>query len=103
MDEVMAVEFARLARMIGDRARQAGWLVPDFRSPPGVAGALRTLRRRSGGGVVIAVRVRGRPSSAVTGDMIEGVLAANNFHGAQAAAARSALWALCGVELSVAA
>jgi hypothetical protein len=37
----------------------------------------RTIRHRADGGVVVAVRVRGRSMAAVVADLVEGVLVAN--------------------------
>ena len=58
----------------------------------GLAGAERTLRRRVDGGVTIAVVLRGRPFVAVVGDMIEGIVVANQLDGTAATRARTALW-----------
>jgi hypothetical protein len=53
-----------------------GLAVPGFRSPPRLAGAVRTIR--SGGGApIIAVVLRGRPFADVAADVVEGVLVAN--------------------------
>ncbi len=43
---------------------------------------------------MVAVRLRGRPWTAVVSDMIEGVVAANRLVGAEADGIRRALW-LC--------
>jgi len=40
----------------------------------------------------VAVRLRGRPWAAVLADMVEGVVAANDLHAAEADRARAALW-----------
>ena len=40
----------------------------------------------------MAVRLKGRPWSAVVSDMIEGVVVANGLTGAKADRARTALW-----------
>jgi len=74
-----------------------GLHVPGFRSPPRLAGASRTIRRRPGGGVV-AVRVQGRPWVAVLADMVEGVVVANRLQGPAADRAREALWMAAGDE-----
>jgi len=50
------------------------------------------LRRRGDGAVMVAVRVRGRPWSAVISDMVEGVVVANRLSGSEADATRRALW-----------
>jgi hypothetical protein len=90
--EATSFRFASAARSLGQAARQRGLVVPGFRSPPRVAGAERTLRRRHDGGATIAVRVRDRPWAAVLADMIEGVVVANQLTGADATRARTALW-----------
>jgi len=90
--EVGSVRFARAARAVAEVARAEGWATPGFRSPPRLAGVERTLRRRPDGGVVVAVRVRGRPWSAVVGDLIEGVVVANGLRGRDAQRCRDRLW-----------
>lgn len=50
---------------------------PSFSSPPALPGADRTLRRVPGGGVRVAVRLRGRSFAAIREDLVAGVLAAN--------------------------
>jgi hypothetical protein len=87
-----SLRFASAARTLGVVARQRGLVVPGFRSPPRLAGAERTLRRRRDGGSVVAILLRGRPWVAVLGDMIEGVIVANRLAGADATRARTALW-----------
>ncbi len=89
--QATSLRFAAAARSLGHAARLRSLVVPSFRSPPGVAGVQRTLRRRNGVPSV-AVQLRGRPWSAVVSDMIEGVVVANNLHGAKADRARAALW-----------
>ena len=79
MDSVSALDFARLARSLAEEARAAGWVVPAFRSPPGLAGATRTVRRQHGAGVVVAVRRAGRTREQVTADLIEGIIVANEW------------------------
>jgi hypothetical protein len=88
-----SVRFAGAARVLGDAVRRRGLQAPAYRSPPRVANADRTVRRRADGSVAIAVRVRGRPWSAVLADMIEGVVVTNRLEGPDADAARTALWA----------
>jgi hypothetical protein len=100
--EGTALRFAEAARTLGDAARPLGLTLPSFRSPPRLAGAHRTVRRRAGG-VTIAVRLRGRPWVAVLADMVEGVLVANGLTGAAAARARAALWAAVDEHHEVAA
>jgi hypothetical protein len=90
--EATSFRFASAARTLGQAARHRGLVVPGFRSPPRLAGAERTLRRRDDGGVTVAIRMRGRPWVAVLADMIEGVIVANRLAGADATRARTALW-----------
>lgn len=89
--EGTALRFAAVARTLTERARAEGLRAPTFRSPPGVAGAHRTVRHRRGGASV-AIRLRGRPWPAVVADMVEGVVVANRLTGAEAARVRSAMW-----------
>jgi hypothetical protein len=78
------VHFAAAARLLGAEARARRLVVPGFRSPPRLAGADRSLRRRADGSAVVAVRLRGRPVDAVVADMVDGLLAANRLVGADA-------------------
>src|SRR5262245_44010700 len=92
--------FAAAARRLGDAARAAGLAVPAFRSPPRVAGALRTIRRYPGG-TVVSVRLRDRTHEAVVADMVEGVVASNRLTGDAARRARTLLTdAVAGVGTS---
>ena len=100
--EGTALRFAELARTLGVAARAQGLTMPAFRSPPRVAGAHRTVRRRVGG-VTVAVRLRGRPWPAVVADMVEGVVVANDLAGTAAAPARAALWEAVGERGAMAA
>lgn len=86
------LRFATAARELADAARVQGWEAPGFRSPPRRVGADRTVRRHVTGGAVVSVRVRDRPWLAVLGDMIEGVVVANRFTGADADRCRTRLW-----------
>jgi hypothetical protein len=88
--EAGALLFSQAARRLGAATRAAGLTVPAFRSPPRVAGALRTIRRYPGGAVV-AVRIRGRSLAEVASDMVEGVLAVNRLDEAAAAPMRPLL------------
>jgi len=83
--------FANAARSLGQAARLRDLTVPGFRAPPGIDDVARTIRRR-GGVPTVAVRLRGRPWSAVLSDMIEGIVVANQLSGAAADRARAALW-----------
>ena len=68
--------FSALVRAVGEEARKLGLVVPGYRSPPRIAGAMRTIRSGNGG-PMIAVRLRGRPFADVAADVVEGVLVAN--------------------------
>ena len=85
-------EFAMAARVLASRAHRSGLVSPGFRSPPRVIGIDRSLRRINNG-VVVSVRLLGRPFVAVLGDMVEGVIVANRLVGRQAEIARTLLWA----------
>jgi hypothetical protein len=95
--EAGALLFARAARQLGAAARAAGLVVPAFRAPPRHAGAARTIRRYPGGATV-SVRLRGRPFADVAGDMVEGVIAANQLDGPAAARLRRLLTRAVGVS-----
>lgn len=90
MGGVPALRFATAARTLGDAAREAGLAVPAFRSPPRLRGARRTIRRYPGGAVV-SVRLRERRYGEVVGDMVDGVLAANQVGGDEAERLRAVL------------
>lgn len=92
MEAARSLRFAEAVRSIGTVARSPGWALPTFRSPPGVQGAQRTLRRRDDGSLVVAVNLHGRPWPAVLGDLIEGVVVANALAGPEADRCRSMLW-----------
>ena len=93
-----AIRFAAVARGLAGEARARGLAVPGFRSPPRPPGLTRTIRRRSDGQAVVAVRLRGRPFDAVAADIVEGVLAANRITGRRATVLRTRL--LAAVPLS---
>jgi hypothetical protein len=91
-----SLAFARSARALASEARRRGLTAPAFRSPPGLVGADRTLRRQPGGGAVVAVRRRGRRLHAVVADLVDGVVAANGLSGPAAERVRASLWqAVC--------
>jgi hypothetical protein len=73
-------------------ARAAGLVAPAFRTPPRRREVERTIRRMPGG-VIIAVRLRGRPFAEVVADMVEGVIVANELRGGAATRVRSMLLA----------
>jgi hypothetical protein len=87
-----ALHFAATARLLSAEARRLGLQAPGFRSPPRLVGADRSLRRRPGTAATIAVRLAGRPRSAVVADMVEGVVVANGLAGVEADRCRAALW-----------
>lgn len=88
-----SLRFAQAARALGDAARRRELTAPAFRSPPRLAEVDRTIRRRFDGTATVSVRLRDRPWSAVLGDLVEGVVVANNLSGPAAMHARAALWA----------
>lgn len=90
--EASSVRFADAARTIGRVVRARGLSMPLFRSPPRLDGVQRSVRRRASGVATVAVRLRGRPWSAVLGDMIEGVVVVNGLRGREADEVRDALW-----------
>ena len=97
------VQFAAAARLLADAARRCGVRPPSFRSPPGVVGLDRTVRRRRDVPIV-AVRLGGRPSAAVIADMIDGVVAANRLMAPDADRLRAELWrAVAGAWVDTAA
>ena len=89
--QATSLKFAAAARTLGQAARLRGLVVPCFRSPPGVEGVQRTIKRRRGV-PTIAVSLRGRPWPAVVSDMIEGIVVGNGLSGARADRIRAALW-----------
>ena len=91
MEQARSLRFAEAARQIAVTSRREGWAVPSFRSPPGVAGAQRTVRRRGDGSFVVAVALRNRSWPAVLADMVEGVVVANQLEGAAALRCRHQL------------
>lgn len=72
------LRFARAARAVADEAHRLGLRAPGFRSPPGLQGSDRTIRRAARGAVV-SVRLHDRPFEAVLADMVEGVVVANDL------------------------
>jgi hypothetical protein len=103
LERAPSLRFADAARRLSDAARARGLVAPTFRSPPSSSQVDRSVRRRPGG-VVVAVRVRGRPFAAVLADMIEGIVVANGLDARAASAARDHLWAaVADGERSVAA
>ncbi len=89
--DATTLQFASAARDLATAARLRDLVVPGFRSPPRIADAHRTIRRR-GPVPSVAVKLRGRPWPAVLADMIEGVVVANELTGIRADRVRAALW-----------
>lgn len=96
--EPTSVRFAHVVRALAATARAEGLRAPTFRCPPGVHGAVRTVRRRPDGTVGVAVAMQGRPWAAVLADLVEGVVVANELAGAAADRARAALWTAAGAH-----
>ena len=93
-----SLRFAAAVRLVAAEARSLGLEVPGFRSPPRLAGANRSLRRRPGGPPAVAVKLAGRPFAAVVTDMVEGVVVANRLSGPAADQARRRLLAAAAKE-----
>ena len=96
MERTSTMQFVAAARLISREVQRYGLEVPSFRSPPGVLGVNRTIRRRARGGVV-SVAVRERPFVAVLADMIEGVIVVNRLLSPEADQVRTALWAMLNI------
>jgi len=86
------LRFSESVRVLSDAARRRGLTVPAFRSPPQRPEVDRTLRRRPGGEVTVAVRVAGRPFAAVQTDLIEALLIVNEVEADAAQSVRRDLW-----------
>ena len=97
MESGNAIEFAQAARTLTNVAQHLGLVGPSYRCPPRIVGVDRSLRRHVSG-VVISVKLRGRPWAAVLADMIEGVVAANGLGATQATRLRGELWAALGYD-----
>lgn len=91
--EPTSIRFAAAVRALAAAARAEGLRAPSFRSPPGVEGAVRTVRRRRDGSMSVAVACKGRPWAAVLADLVEGVVVVNALRGPAAERARTAMWA----------
>jgi hypothetical protein len=91
VQQVLSLRFAETVRRLVASARPLGLATPTFRSPPGLAGATRTIRRRPDGAVVVAVAVRDRPWAVVEDDLIEGIVRTNALGGPAAERCRTAL------------
>jgi hypothetical protein len=88
----MSLRFGSVAAVLAEVTKAEGLMCPAFRSPPGLVGVSRSIRRRRGGQVTVAVALRGRPWAAVLSDMVEGVVAANRLRGVRADRCRARLW-----------
>jgi hypothetical protein len=88
----MSLRFAAASRTLGILARRDGLIAPTFRSPPGRADSVRTIRRTRADRVTISIALRDRPWTAVLADMIEGVVVANELAPSAAEAWRDAAW-----------
>lgn len=97
-----SLRFAHAVRTLSESARLQGLEVPIFRTPPGRADAVRTVRRTRRGATV-AVRVADRPWTAVLADLIDGIVVVNDLHGARAIRCRTALWSALEREAVLAA
>jgi hypothetical protein len=93
-----SLRFAAAVRTLAVESRTLGLEVPGFRSPPRLAGADRSLRRRPGAAPAVAVRLVGRPFAAIAADMVEGVVVANGLDGEEAARVRSRLLAVLAAD-----
>jgi hypothetical protein len=91
-----SLRFGSVAAALSQLARSEGLSSPAFRSPPGLVGVTRSIRRRRDGEATVAVALRSRPWAAVVADMIEGVVAANRLRGVVADRCRARLWAGLG-------
>ena len=85
-------QFSTACRALAAACRTAGLQAPSFRSPPGLDGVNRTIRRRGRAPAVLAVTLHGRPTEEVLADLVEGVVLANGLEGRSAIQARTALW-----------
>jgi hypothetical protein len=92
--------FADTCGTLTAAARRIGLVPPSFRCPPGVEGAMRTIRRRGIDDAVVSVAHRGRPWPVVVADLVEGIVVANGLSGAAALRARSALWAAVEADMA---
>lgn len=95
-----SVAFAHAARVLSLVARELGHEAPSFRSPPRIAGARRSMTKRTDGSVCISVATRNRTAAAVIADMIEGIVVASSEAPSAVGALRDALWAAIDPQLS---
>jgi hypothetical protein len=95
-----SLRFAAAVRSLAVESRKLGLEVPGFRSPPRLAGADRSLRRRPGAAPAVAVRLVGRSFEAIAADMVEGVVVANGLTGDEAGRIRARLLAALAADAS---
>lgn len=98
METAPSPAFWELARQVRAEAGRHGLVAPGFRSPPRLPGATRTIRRYPGGAALVSVERRGRATSAVVTDMVEGLLVANGITGPAAQGWRDRLGAALARE-----
>lgn len=92
-----SLQFSHAVRTLSEAARLQGLAVPMFRSPPRLAGAVRTVRRTRRGATV-AVVIADRSWTSILTDLIDGVVVVNRLDGAAAIRCRTAQW--CALEQS---
>lgn len=100
MDNTTSLEFAQMVRAAGSQARERGWKVPGFRSPPRKPGVDRTVRYHpTDGTATVSVRVILRPPIHVALDICAGVLVVNDIdpHSPAAGQYRGAVLADLGI------
>lgn len=95
MARTSPTEFVTVARALQEEARRLGLVVPAFRSRP--HRGTRAIRRCPDGIVVLVAT--DRDVHAVTEDLIDGVLAAQNLDAEDLDWARTALWDAAGIAL----
>lgn len=90
VEGVPATRFAAMVRFLAAESREAGLVVPAFRSPPRIAGAARSIRRTADH-TVVSIQLRDREPAAVADDIIEGIVVANALGADRADAVRRQL------------
>lgn len=88
----VSVRFAESVRVLSAAARRLGMQVPSFRSPPARPDVDRSLRRRADGSCTVAVRLSGRPFTAVQADLVESLVVVNEVDGSRLQSVRRSLW-----------
>lgn len=87
-----ALEFASIARNLGEVAHRFALKSPAFRAPPRDPNLLRSVMWYDGGPVV-AVTIRDRSDDEVITDMVLGLLIANRLDATDPRAPEIARWA----------